>query len=112
ASFLFRKSGSFPNISCVKSQTCLFDQPLALAKEKIADSCFAVRRPSSEPFGGELFPLVSPLPAAGASKYRCSPTPNSVAHFFRQSVAAAFTSSPKEMIALSFLDRVIRDFPN
>src|SRR5262249_942749 len=95
--------------------------------EKIAESCLAVRRPLLEPFPSEPLerccslllpdPLTAPCPfplevVCGTSKYRCNPIPNRVAHFFRQSVAAALRSSPREMIELSFLDRVIRDLPN
>jgi 5-methylcytosine-specific restriction protein B len=102
--------------------------PRTFASEKIADSCFAVRRPLSDPLRSteseRCSPLIFPVPlplacpfplllaAGGTSKYKWSPTPNRVAHFLRQSVAAAFRSSPSEMIELSFLAFVILDFPN
>src|SRR5207247_6725964 len=57
ASFFVRKSGIFPNISCVKSRTSLFDQPLPLAREKIAESCRAVRRPFCDTPLGLSLPL-------------------------------------------------------
>ena len=53
-----RTSGIWPNISCVKSRTCLFVQPLAFANEKIADSCFAVSRPGFDTLESKLSELV------------------------------------------------------
>ena len=62
ASLLLRKSGSFPNISCEKSRTCLFDHSRALANEKIAESCLAVRRPVPEPLPSTPLEWCDPFP--------------------------------------------------